>query len=566
MACVACTVPVLSEQVNRRACQSNALRSGAPAALAARRLDPGVVGVGVTQARRVRRALPDVEADRAEVLRAGRRRGRRGAPRRRSAASRTGRTRGTRASVPGARPGRRPRSARASPSRGSAASSDPVARSRTGTGRSSASASRSERSARARMCSRCASVSCADAVRVHLRGTPDPASRMTNRGAVMMMRKRGRVAALGCAAAMFFAMAPAAFAGTVRYTVAASPGVHDPGQRQRDRQGDLQRLRDGGRPPAARLHDGHERRPGRERRVQRAQGGGRAARRDVHAAVGRARRAAPDQSFAIALAFTVDDANNGVTTFRIKLDPESGEGLGQGAGIMVRIPCVLAAPPAPPVGPGAAPASPAHAARADRGPVPDDRQRAGRRARALHLDAAVAAAAGRRADEGRRDRDGQRPADPAARRSARPIPARATRRRPAPTAAPCSRSGRAAPGRSSCSPTCASARRATRCARRASSHGRRRLASPGERAGGRQGRGGRWAAAGFAVCVSSLWRPGPRRPRPVGRGAWSRCDGGAASRLPRRLESPRRASPAFRARRTCTGPACRAATRSSTRR
>jgi hypothetical protein len=54
-----------------------------------------------------------------------------------------------------------------------------------------------------------------------------------------------------------------------------------------------------------------------------------------------------DQTFSIGLAFTVDNANNGVTTFRIKLDPESGEGLGQGAGIMVKIPCVLAAPPAP---------------------------------------------------------------------------------------------------------------------------------------------------------------------------------------------------------------------------
>jgi hypothetical protein len=53
-----------------------------------------------------------------------------------------------------------------------------------------------------------------------------------------------------------------------------------------------------------------------------------------------------DQTFAIGLAFTVDNANNAVTTFRIKLDPESGEGLGQGAGIMVKIPCVLAAPPA----------------------------------------------------------------------------------------------------------------------------------------------------------------------------------------------------------------------------
>jgi hypothetical protein len=51
-----------------------------------------------------------------------------------------------------------------------------------------------------------------------------------------------------------------------------------------------------------------------------------------------------DQTFQVRLAFTLADQNNGVTTFRIKLDPESGEGLGQGAGIMVNIPCVLAAP------------------------------------------------------------------------------------------------------------------------------------------------------------------------------------------------------------------------------
>ena len=54
------------------------------------------------------------------------------------------------------------------------------------------------------------------------------------------------------------------------------------------------------------------------------------------------------QTFDVALSFGVDQANNGRTTFRIKLDPESGEGLGQGAGIMVSIPCVLAAPPAQP--------------------------------------------------------------------------------------------------------------------------------------------------------------------------------------------------------------------------
>lgn len=53
------------------------------------------------------------------------------------------------------------------------------------------------------------------------------------------------------------------------------------------------------------------------------------------------------QNFNITIGFTLPSANNGITTFRIKLDPASGEGLGQGAGIMVRVPCVLAAAPAP---------------------------------------------------------------------------------------------------------------------------------------------------------------------------------------------------------------------------
>ena len=55
----------------------------------------------------------------------------------------------------------------------------------------------------------------------------------------------------------------------------------------------------------------------------------------------------PSQNIPGTLAFTLPSANNGVTAFRIKLDPANGEGLGEGAGIMVRIPCVLAAAPAP---------------------------------------------------------------------------------------------------------------------------------------------------------------------------------------------------------------------------
>lgn len=52
----------------------------------------------------------------------------------------------------------------------------------------------------------------------------------------------------------------------------------------------------------------------------------------------------PDQTSDVRLAYSLPNQTNGVTAFRIKLDPDSGEGLGQGAGIMIRIPCVLAAP------------------------------------------------------------------------------------------------------------------------------------------------------------------------------------------------------------------------------
>jgi hypothetical protein len=56
--------------------------------------------------------------------------------------------------------------------------------------------------------------------------------------------------------------------------------------------------------------------------------------------------------------FSFPVPSNGVNQFRLKLDPDSGEGLGQGAGIMIRIPCVLQAPPPPPEGPAPGPAGP----------------------------------------------------------------------------------------------------------------------------------------------------------------------------------------------------------------
>jgi hypothetical protein len=68
--------------------------------------------------------------------------------------------------------------------------------------------------------------------------------------------------------------------------------------------------------------------------------------------------AGPVQNIPVTIAFTLPSANNGVTTFRFKLDPANGEGLGQGAGVMVRIPCVLAAAPSPNVLANQAPAPP----------------------------------------------------------------------------------------------------------------------------------------------------------------------------------------------------------------
>lgn len=59
-------------------------------------------------------------------------------------------------------------------------------------------------------------------------------------------------------------------------------------------------------------------------------------------------RQGPEQTFDASLSFSLPSENNDVTTFRIKLDPESGEGLGQGAGIMVSVPCVVGASAIPP--------------------------------------------------------------------------------------------------------------------------------------------------------------------------------------------------------------------------
>ena len=75
----------------------------------------------------------------------------------------------------------------------------------------------------------------------------------------------------------------------------------------------------------------------------------------------------PPQTASVTLSYTLNNENNGVTTFRIKLDPASGQGLGQGAGIMVSIPCVIQSQSIPSVtSRGAAAAAPCVAVRAVR--------------------------------------------------------------------------------------------------------------------------------------------------------------------------------------------------------
>lgn len=66
----------------------------------------------------------------------------------------------------------------------------------------------------------------------------------------------------------------------------------------------------------------------------------------------------PDQTFAVSLAFTLSTATDKTTTFRFKLDPASGEGLGEGAGVMVNIPCVQPKPFQAPAGPPVTKAGP----------------------------------------------------------------------------------------------------------------------------------------------------------------------------------------------------------------
>lgn len=55
-----------------------------------------------------------------------------------------------------------------------------------------------------------------------------------------------------------------------------------------------------------------------------------------------------DQSIPTTLTFSVSAESGSAVDFRAKLEPESGEGLGEGPGLMVRVPCVVAETPPPP--------------------------------------------------------------------------------------------------------------------------------------------------------------------------------------------------------------------------
>ena len=55
-----------------------------------------------------------------------------------------------------------------------------------------------------------------------------------------------------------------------------------------------------------------------------------------------------DQTIPTTLTFDVSAESGSAVDFRAKLDAESGEGLGEGPGLMVRVPCVVAAQQSPP--------------------------------------------------------------------------------------------------------------------------------------------------------------------------------------------------------------------------
>ena len=153
---------------------------------------------------------------------------------------------------------------------------------------------------------------------------------------------RLRGVALGCVTAAFFAIAPAAMAGTIRYDVPETPaytidneqgivkvtynGCVTAGARQtidfamntmasNDATVAFKVLKEEGEEPVSSFDP---------------------------STVALTKNA--DQTFAVALSFTLNEPTSKRTTFRFKLDPENGAGLGEGPGVKVTISCVLAAP------------------------------------------------------------------------------------------------------------------------------------------------------------------------------------------------------------------------------
>jgi len=150
--------------------------------------------------------------------------------------------------------------------------------------------------------------------------------------------------ALGCAVAALLVVAPSAFAGSIQYDIAPSPaytidneqglvkltfnGCVTAGQRQtlnfnmitnasNDATVGFKVLKEEGEDPTSTFN------PSSVTLTK-----------------------AAEQTFAVTYSFTLNTPTDQRTTFRFKLDPENGAGLGGGPGVMVNIPCVLAAPPA----------------------------------------------------------------------------------------------------------------------------------------------------------------------------------------------------------------------------
>lgn len=172
------------------------------------------------------------------------------------------------------------------------------------------------------------------------RSSPRPTSPKNRSGPAL---RRGGV--LGAVMVSLLAFAPSAFAGTIRYAVPESPDytVKDNGQ-------GIVKLN-----YTRCLTSGERQTVSFKMSATATRGGGAATFKvlkeggddpsssfnpaSVELTQGR------EQTIDVSLSFSLPRPNRGVTAFRIKLDPESGEGLGEGAGIMVRIACVLAAPP-----------------------------------------------------------------------------------------------------------------------------------------------------------------------------------------------------------------------------